>query len=297
MSLQEAAQSASLERIGVVGAGRMGAGIAEVAAEAQISVVVSDLSEERLDAGRQALSRSLAHRMAQGKTGDLDAGRLVERIVWSTRLADHRDRQLVIEAVTENEAVKRAVFAELDRVCPSDAILATNTSSISVTRLAAATRRPERVIGMHFMNPVPRMKLVEIIRGAATSDATHAATVALARRLGKTTTCARDFPGFIANRVLMPMINEALFALMEGVGSAEDIDATLTLGANHPTGPLRLADHIGLDVCLAILEVMQAELGDPKYRPCPLLRQYVAAGWLGRKSGRGIFGYAEERHE
>jgi 3-hydroxybutyryl-CoA dehydrogenase len=286
----------SIQRIGVVGAGRMGSGIAQVAAQAGLDVTLSDVDDARVGAARQALEQSLGRLVAKGQMAEGDARQVVDRIRWTSRLVDHADRELVIEAVTENEALKRTVFVELDGVCPPATVLASNTSSISITRLAAVTRRPERFIGMHFMNPVPLMKLVEVVRGAATSDATYELTVALAQRLGKTTTTARDFPGFIANRILMPMINEAFFALQEGVGSAEDIDATLTLGANHPSGPLRLADHIGLDVCLAIMQVLHAELGDSKYRPCPLLRQYVAAGWLGRKSGRGIYDYAERKN-
>jgi 3-hydroxybutyryl-CoA dehydrogenase len=272
----------------------MGAGIAQVAAQAGLQVLVSDVTEERLAAGRGAVERSLARLTEKGVVTPANVSETLGRLRWSSGLGDHRDRDFVIEAVTEDEAVKAAVFGELSRHCAPRAIFASNTSSISITRLGAASGRPDRFVGMHFMNPVPLMPLVEVIRGAATSDATYAATLALARQLGKETTLARDFPGFIANRILMPMINEAFFALLEGVGSAEDIDRTLTLGAHHPTGPLRLADHIGLDVCLAILEVLHAELGDPKYRPCPLLRQYVAAGWLGRKSGRGIYRYEED---
>ncbi len=280
-------------RIGVVGAGRMGVGIAQVAAQAGLEVVVSDVGAEPLAAGRRAVERSLARLVEKRTIDTARASEALGRLRFSGRLEDQHDRDVVIEAVTEAEALKTAVFRELDRRCPPPVIFASNTSSISITRLGAASGRPERFIGMHFMNPVPVMPLVELIRGAATSDETYESVLGLARQMGKETTLSRDHPGFIANRILMPMINEAFFTLLEGVGSREDIDRTLTLGANHPSGPLRLADHIGLDVCLAILEVLHAELGDPKYRPCPLLRQYVAAGWLGRKSGRGVYGYEE----
>jgi len=284
----------SIQRIGVVGAGRMGAGIAGVAAAAGLDCSVVDVDEGRLAAGRRALDGSIARLIAKGRISEAD-GRRAEGIRWTTRLADLGDREFAVEAVTEDERVKRDIFVALDGICPAGTILASNTSSISITRLASATGRPERCIGMHFMNPVALMELVEIVRGAATSEATVEATAALARRLGKTTTTAADSPGFIANRILMPMINEAFFALQEGVGTAEDIDRTMTLGARHPAGPLALADHIGLDVCLAILEVMRADLGDPKYRPCPLLRRYVDAGWLGKKAGRGVYLYPGER--
>ena len=281
----------NIERIGIVGAGQMGAGIAQVAAVAGLDVRVTDVSEAQLDVGRTAIDASLARFVKKEKLSADEADAAKSRIAWSTDINEHRDRQLVVEAVTEDESLKKSIFTQLDEVCPAETILATNTSSISVTRLASATKRGERFIGMHFMNPVPMMELVEIIRTMATSDATYEATKTLAEQMGKTTTLSQDFPGFIANRVLMPMINEAFFALMEGVGTAEDIDATLKLGANQPMGPLTLADLIGLDTCLAIMEVLHRELGDSKYRPCPLLRKYVATGWLGRKSGRGVYVY------
>ena len=281
----------TIERIGVVGAGQMGAGIAQVAAIAHLDVLVTDISDEQLTLGRTTIDQSLARFVKKEQLTRDDADAAKNRIVWSIEIGDHCDRQIVVEAVTEDESLKKAIFTQLDSICPAETILASNTSSISITRLAAATKRAERFIGMHFMNPVPMMELVEVIRTMATSDATYEATRSLAERMGKTTTLAQDYPGFIANRILMPMINEAFFTLMEGVGTAEDIDTTLKLGANQPMGPLTLADLIGLDTCLAIMEVLHRELGDAKYRPCPLLRKYVAAKWLGRKSGRGVYIY------
>ncbi len=281
-----------IESIGVVGAGQMGAGIAQVAAQAGLAVSLSDVAESSLDAGKAAIDKSLARLQRKEILSQQQCDDVVARIRWSTDLESHRDKPFVIEAVSEREAVKQSVFSELDQICSDQTILASNTSSISITRLAATVSAPERFIGMHFMNPVPVMKLVEVIRGLGTSDATYSATISLAERLGKETTLSRDFPGFIANRILMPMINEAFFALMEGVGTAEDIDTTLKLGANQPLGPLALADLIGLDTCLSIMQVLHEELGDSKYRPCPLLRQHVDAGWLGRKTSRGVYEYA-----
>jgi 3-hydroxybutyryl-CoA dehydrogenase len=281
----------SIDSIGVVGAGQMGAGIAQVAAQAGLSVLCTDISEDALGKGRAAVEKSLGRLVKKEKLTAEEASAVAERISWSTDTKAHAKSGFVVEAVTENEDLKKKIFAELDAVVPEGVILASNTSSISITRLAAATSRPERFIGMHFMNPVPVMKLVELIRGIATSDETWQATKALAEKMGKTTTVSKDYPGFLANRILMPMINEAFYALMEGVGSAEDIDTTMKLGTNQPMGPLVLADFIGLDTCLAIMEVLHEGLGDAKYRPCPLLRQYVDAGWLGRKSGRGVHSY------
>lgn len=281
----------SIKTVGVVGAGQMGAGIAQVAAQAGLEVLVTDISDEALERGRKSIESSLSRLVKKEKLSEADKDAALGRIRFSTALADHGKADFVVEAITEDEGLKRRLFAELDSIVPKDKILASNTSSISITRLAAATSRPERFIGMHFMNPVPIMQLVEIIRGIATSDETFEATKALAEKMGKTTTTSRDFPGFIANRILMPMINEAFYALLEGVGTAEDIDTTMKLGTNQPMGPLALADFIGLDTCLAIMEVLHQGLGDAKYRPCPLLRQYVDAGWLGRKAGRGVYVY------
>ncbi len=281
-----------IESIGVIGAGQMGAGIAQVAAQAGLSVSLSDVAEDSLEAGRSAVQKSLSRLRRKDVLSQQQCDDALARIAWSTTLESHREKEFVIEAVVENEAVKTSVFSKLDEICGEETIFASNTSSISITRLAANVKSPGRFIGMHFMNPVPLMKLVEVIRGLNTSETTYAATVSLAERLGKTTTLSQDFPGFIANRILMPMINEAFFALMEGVGSAEDIDTTLLLGANQPMGPLALADLIGLDTCLSIMLVLHRELGDSKYRPCPLLRKHVDAGRLGRKTGRGVFEYA-----
>ncbi|HEY4223218.1 MAG TPA: 3-hydroxybutyryl-CoA dehydrogenase [Myxococcota bacterium] len=277
--------------LGVVGAGQMGAGIAQVAATSGLSVIVTDVGPEALARGQKAVTDSLARLVKKEAMTQALADEAFARIKWDVTLYAHRDADFVVEAVSENEGLKKKIFVELDGVVQPAGILASNTSSISITRLGACTKRPERFIGMHFMNPVPVMKLVELIRGIATSDETYAATAALAVKLKKTTTVSRDYPGFLANRILMPMINEAFTALMEGVGSAEDIDTTMKLGTNHPMGPLTLADFIGLDTCLAIMEVLHDGFGDPRYRPCPLLRQHVDAGWLGKKSGRGVFHY------
>jgi len=280
-----------MERIGVVGAGQMGAGIAQVAAQAGQDVLVSDINDAACERGKKAIADSLGRLVKKGTLAQADADTALGRVRFTTDLGAHKDRAFVVEAATENEALKKKIFADLDTITPPETILASNTSSISITRLASATKRPERFIGMHFMNPVPVMKLVELIRGMATSDETFAQTKALAEAMGKTTTTSKDYPGFIANRILMPMINEAFYALMEGVGTAEDIDTTMKLGTNQPMGPLTLADFIGLDTCLAIMRVLHDGLGDTKYRPCPLLVQHVDAGWLGKKSGRGVYRY------
>jgi 3-hydroxybutyryl-CoA dehydrogenase len=279
------------ELIGVVGAGTMGNGIAQVAARAGYDVVLRDVSEEFLARGMKAVDKSLQRDVDKERLKEEEKRAIVGRIRTTTALSDLAGAGFVIEAITENLEAKRSVFRELDEVCGAEAILASNTSSISITKLGAATRRPEKVIGMHFMNPVPVMKLVEVIRGIATSDETWARTRGLCDRVGKTALECNDSPGFVSNRVLMPMINEAVFALYEGVATRESIDGIMKLGMNHPMGPLTLADFIGLDVCLAILNVLHTELGDSKYRPCPLLRKYVDAGWLGRKSGRGFYEY------
>ena len=277
-------------QIGVVGAGTMGAGIAQVCATAGLQVVLVDVGIEQLKRGQERIADSLGRLEPKGKL-PRPAAEIAGRIRTSTAMTDLAKVDFVIEAAFEDAAVKTDLFKKLDAVCKPTAILASNTSSISITKLAAATKRPDQVVGMHFMNPVPVMGYVELIRGLRTSDATLERTRELAKTVGKIAVESADRPGFIANRVLMPMINEAVFALSEGVGTADAID-TMLKGLNFPMGPLALADLIGLDVCLAILEVMQRDLGDPKYRPAPLLRQYVEAGWLGRKSGRGFFVYA-----
>jgi 3-hydroxybutyryl-CoA dehydrogenase len=281
----------AINTLGVIGAGQMGAGIAQVAAQSGLTVVVTDVNQGALDKGKKAVGDSLARLVKKETLTQAAADEASARITWGLHAAVHAKADFVVEAATENEALKKKIFAELDGICGPATILASNTSSISITRLAAATKRPAQFIGMHFMNPVPVMKLVEIIRGIATDDATLAATRELAMRMGKTVTTSRDFPGFLANRILMPMINEAFYALMEGVGTPEDIDTTMKLGANHPMGPLQLADFIGLDTCVAIMDVLHDGLGDSKYRACPLLRQHVDAGWLGKKSGRGVYSY------
>jgi len=279
------------ERIAVIGAGQMGNGIAHVFAQSGFPVTMIDVAEGALDKGRSTIEKNLDRQVKKGTIDAAAKDATLGRIATDRDMAAAAGAALVVEAATENRDLKFRIFTDLDRVAPG-AILASNTSSISITEIAAKTSRPEQVIGMHFMNPVPVMQLVEVIRGLATSDATTARTVALAQAVGKTPVEVADYPGFVANRILMPMINEAVYALMEGVGTPEAIDTVMKLGMNHPMGPLALADLIGLDTCVAILEVLQGGLGDPKYRPCPLLRKYVAAGWLGRKSGRGFYTYA-----
>jgi len=281
----------SIQIVGVVGAGQMGAGIAQVAAQAGCDVIVSDVADAALAKGKKSIADSLARLVKKEALTQAAADAVVARVTFTTDVAAHAKSDFIVEAATENEALKKKIFADLDKVAREGVILASNTSSISITRLAASTSRPSRFIGMHFMNPVPMMKLVELIRGIATDEATWVATKALAEKFGKTTTVSKDYPGFLANRILMPMINEAFYALMEGVGSAEDIDTTMKLGTNQPMGPLTLADFIGLDTCLAIMNVLHDGLGDGKYRPCPLLRQYVDAGGLGKKAGRGVYHY------
>ncbi len=284
--------ASGFQRVAVVGAGTMGNGIAQTFATAGAEVVLIDVLEPALKKGLGAIEKSLGKFAEKGKLTAADAQAAFARIKPSTTLQDAKTAELVVEAVVEKLEVKRKVFAELDALTPAAAILATNTSSISITEIGAATKRADRVIGMHFMNPVPLMALVEIIRGQETSDATTQRVVAASRAIGKTPVEANDYPGFVSNRVLMPMINEAVFCLMEGVATKEAIDTVMKLGMNHPMGPLALADLIGLDVCLDILEVLHRGLGDDKYRACPLLRRMVAAGRLGKKAGKGFYDYA-----
>ena len=280
-----------IRNVGVIGAGTMGNGIAQVAARAGFDVVMRDVAPEFLARGRAAIDKSLQRDVDKERLSADEKQTILGRVRTTTGLDDLRDAFIVVEAVTENLNVKSELFKALDGIMKSHAILASNTSSISITKLGAVTQRPEKVIGMHFMNPVPVMKLVEIIRGAATTDETYQTVQGLTEKLGKIPLECNDSPGFISNRVLMPMINEAVFALYEGVATRESIDGIMKLGMNHPMGPLTLADFIGLDVCLAIMNVLHDGFGDSKYRPCPLLKRYVDAGWLGKKSGRGFYQY------
>ena len=280
-----------IKTFGVIGAGQMGNGIAQVAAMSGLNVIMNDIKEEFVEGGLATITKILTRSVDKGKMAEDDKNAVLGRIKTSVDLKDMSGADFVVEAATENEALKFQIFKDLDDICKSGVILSTNTSSIPIGRIAAQTGRPELVIGMHFMNPVPVMKLVEVIPGIATSEATFKTTWELAEKFGKTPAKSNDFPGFIANRILMPMINEAVYCLYHNVGTREDIDTVMKLGMNHPMGPLTLADLIGLDTCLAIMETLYDGFKDSKYRPCPLLRKYVEAGWLGRKTGRGFYEY------
>ena len=281
----------TIQHVFVIGAGQMGSGIAQVCAQAGYEVVLNDINEQAILRGISVITKNLARDVEKGRKSEDEKAVILQRINTSLSLDDAKLADIVIEAAVENMEIKQSIFKQLDTITPAKTILATNTSSLPITEIAAVTNRPEKVIGMHFMNPVPVMKLVEIIRGLATSNETYEAVAEMTAKLGKTGVEVNDFPGFISNRILLPMINEAIYTLYEGVATKEAIDDVMKLGMNHPMGPLTLADFIGLDTCLSIMEILHEGLGDSKYRPCPLLRKYVAAGWLGKKSGRGFYVY------
>lgn len=281
----------TVEKIMVIGAGQMGSGIAQVCAQAGYQVLLNDLKPEFVERGLSVINKNLSRNVDKGRMTEAEKGQVLGQLTASTDLNDASAVDLVIEAAVENMEIKTKIFAQLDAIAPEHAILASNTSSLPITEIATATKRPEKVIGMHFMNPVPVMKLVEIIRGLATADEVYQTIEDITKTLGKVPVEVNDFPGFVSNRILMPMINEAIFTLYEGVATKEAIDEVMKLGMNHPMGPLVLADFIGLDTCLYIMETLHEGLGDDKYRPCPLLRKYVKAGWLGKKSGRGFYSY------
>ena len=285
---------AEIKKVGIVGAGQMGTGIAHVVALAGYNVAINDLAKDRFEAGLAVIDKNMTRQVARGKIKEADRLAAIGRISFAARLDDFGDHDVVIEAATEDEEIKRKIFVALSPKLKKSAMLATNTSSISITRLASTTDRPEQFIGMHFMNPVPVMELVEVIRGIATGDDTFALARGFVESLGKTISVSEDFPAFIVNRILLPMINEAIYTLYEGVGGVEAIDKAMRLGANHPMGPLELADFIGLDTCLSVMQVLYEGLADSKYRPCPLLVKYVEAGWLGRKTKRGFYDYRGE---
>ncbi|MCB1215218.1 MAG: 3-hydroxybutyryl-CoA dehydrogenase [Deltaproteobacteria bacterium] len=282
----------SIQKLGVIGVGQMGSGIVQVAAQAGLTVLASDKDGSRNEKAKAKIEKGLSRLVEKGKLSDEDLKATLGRITWTTSLQDFADQDLVIEAITENPQAKEELFKQLDEICSEKTVLATNTSSISVTRLAAVTRRPNKFIGLHFFNPVPVMKLLEVIKALSTDEATYAVAKEIGEKLNKQIVTAQDSAAFIVNRTLIPFLNEAAFVLYEGVGTAEDIDQAIKLGLNHPMGPLELSDFVGLDVVLAVLDVLYREFGDVKYRACPLLRKYVEAGWLGRKTGRGFYNYA-----
>ncbi|MER1957536.1 MAG: 3-hydroxybutyryl-CoA dehydrogenase [Solibacillus sp.] len=281
----------NIEKVMVIGAGQMGSGIAQVCAQAGFTVILNDMKDEFFERGLATITKNLTRDVEKGRKTEEEKAQVLARITKSTSIDDAKHVDIVIEAAVENMEIKQSIFKQLDAIAPAHTILATNTSSLPITEIAAVTNRPEQVIGMHFMNPVPVMQLVEIIRGLATADEVYEAVAAMTKQIGKTGVEVNDFPGFISNRILLPMINEAIYALYEGVATKEAIDDVMKMGMNHPMGPLTLADFIGLDTCLSIMEILHEGLGDSKYRPCPLLRKYVAAGWLGKKSGRGFYVY------
>ena len=281
----------TIETVMIIGAGQMGSGIAQVCAQAGFRVILNDVKEEFYARGLATITKNLTRDVEKERKTEQEKQAILARIKKSLSLEDAKNADIIIEAAVENMDIKQSIFKELDQIAPAHAILATNTSSLPITEIAAVTKRPEKVIGMHFMNPVPVMKLVEIIRGLATADEVYESVATMTKHLGKTGVEVNDFPGFISNRILLPMINEAIYTLYEGVATKEAIDDVMKLGMNHPMGPLTLADFIGLDTCLSIMEILHDGLGDSKYRPCPLLRKYVAAGWLGKKSGRGFYSY------